>query len=226
MSADRLEDWVPQQNLWIESGAPAGTRIPGAVEGVAPPASISSTSTGSRGELCYRYFGPRPLLEDNSVGSRSSNLVNAGVGYAPRTSGFDLDLFNLLNARVSDVDYVYTSCLPGEPAAGIDDVTSTPWKTRRPGGRDHVILRGGGVAIRRAAKAATAIATPQMPPNAKGGLEGRPSLDHCSSSVSSEKTITRGMFGGDQEPLISFSSNQTSAVPLPLTMVSWMRTEP
>jgi hypothetical protein len=30
--------------------------------------------------------------------------------------------FNLFNAGVSDVDYFYASRLPGEPAAGVEDI--------------------------------------------------------------------------------------------------------
>ena len=37
-----------------------------------------------------------------------------------------LDVFNLFNAKDSDIDYFYTSRLPGEPAGGIDDFHSHP----------------------------------------------------------------------------------------------------
>jgi len=64
------------------------------------------------GELRYRYFGPRPLVED-SVRSSGSNLVNARVGYrvAPRVR-LDIDVFNVLEAKASDIDYFYASRLP------------------------------------------------------------------------------------------------------------------
>jgi hypothetical protein len=41
-----------------------------------------------------------------------------------------LDLFNALNAKVSDVDYFYTSRLPGAPAAGVGDVHVHPLEKR------------------------------------------------------------------------------------------------
>ena len=37
-----------------------------------------------------------------------------------------LDVFNLFNAKHSDIDYFYTSRLPGEPAGGIDDIHLHP----------------------------------------------------------------------------------------------------
>ena len=37
-----------------------------------------------------------------------------------------VDVFNLLDASASDIDYFYTSRLPGEPAAGIADVHLHP----------------------------------------------------------------------------------------------------
>jgi len=47
-----------------------------------------------------------------------------GCRVVPRVR-LDLDVFNIANAKVSDVDYFYASRLPGEPAAGVDDVTTT-----------------------------------------------------------------------------------------------------
>lgn len=81
-------------------------------------------------EVRYRYFGPRPLLEDNRVRSEASNLVNARIGYAlsPRIR-LDLDLFNALAAEVSDVDYFYTSRLRDE-AEPLDDVHFHPVEKR------------------------------------------------------------------------------------------------
>ena len=78
-----------------------------------------------------RYFGPRPLIEDNSVRSRSSTIVNARLGYEiGRGARLALDVFNVLNARASDIDYFYASRLPGEPSAGVDDIHTHPAEPR------------------------------------------------------------------------------------------------
>jgi hypothetical protein len=37
-----------------------------------------------------------------------------------------LEVFNLFNARVSDIDYLYTSRLPGEPPEDVGDVHLHP----------------------------------------------------------------------------------------------------
>jgi hypothetical protein len=37
-----------------------------------------------------------------------------------------LDAFNLLDAAASDIDYFYTSRLPGEPLDGVDDIHTHP----------------------------------------------------------------------------------------------------
>jgi outer membrane receptor protein involved in Fe transport len=66
-------------------------------------------------------------LEDDSVRSKASTILDARASYrlAPRYS-LNLDVFNLTNAKVSDIDYYYTSRLPGEPLAGFDDVHTHP----------------------------------------------------------------------------------------------------
>jgi hypothetical protein len=40
------------------------------------------------------------------------------------------DVFNLTDAKVSDVDYYYASRLPGEPAAGVNDIHTHPLESR------------------------------------------------------------------------------------------------
>ena len=58
---------------------PAGDRIPGAVEGVVS-AGLSVQDRGPfSGSLRLRYFGPRPLIEDDSVRSKASTTLNARI---------------------------------------------------------------------------------------------------------------------------------------------------
>jgi len=108
-----------------------GARIPGAVEGVVS-SGISAYDLGRfNGSIRYRYLGPRPLIEDNSIRSRASNLVTASLGYA-LTGRYRLVVegLNLLNATVSDIDYYYVSRLDGEPAAGVNDTHLHPVEPR------------------------------------------------------------------------------------------------
>ena len=110
---------------------PVGDHIPGAVETVISAGVALDPHGKFFGSLRVRYFGPRPLIEDNSVRSASSTLFNAQAGYeiAPGVR-CGLDVFNLLNARVSDVDYFYASRLPGEPAGGVNDIHTHPAEPR------------------------------------------------------------------------------------------------
>jgi hypothetical protein len=106
---------------------PIGSAIPGAVSTVI---SAGATLDGARsvfGSVRLRYFGPRPLIEDTSVRSQATSLVNVEAGYRLSTRAkIALDVFNVLDAKSSDVDYYYTSRLPGEPLPGVDDIHSHP----------------------------------------------------------------------------------------------------
>jgi hypothetical protein len=81
--------------------------------------------------LRLRYFGPRPLTQDGSISSKSTTLLYANAGYAiDKTWSVGIDIFNLLNAQSSDIDYYYTSRLPGEPLGGVDDIHTHPSEPR------------------------------------------------------------------------------------------------
>ena len=59
--------------------------------------------------------------------STGTSLVNVEAGYRfSRSLRLAVDVFNLLDATDSDVDYFYASRLPGEPAEGIADVHLHP----------------------------------------------------------------------------------------------------
>jgi outer membrane receptor protein involved in Fe transport len=61
------------------------------------------------------------------VQSEATSLVNLQAGYqATRHLRVTLDFFNLFDAEVSDIDYYFTSRLPGEPLAGVDDIHFHP----------------------------------------------------------------------------------------------------
>ncbi len=60
---------------------PVGDRVPGAVEGVASVALAVDNLGPYFGALQLRVFGPRPLIEDNSVRSKSTATLNGRIGY-------------------------------------------------------------------------------------------------------------------------------------------------
>jgi hypothetical protein len=109
----------------------SGNRIPGAVETVVSAGASAENVSEFFASLRVRYFGPRPLVSDDSVRSRASTLVSLRIG-RELVPGVRLsaDVFNVLDAKVSDVDYYYVSRLPGEPASGVADVHSHPAEPR------------------------------------------------------------------------------------------------
>ena len=101
---------------------PAGDRIPGAPAWIASGAVTFGHETGWFGALKGRYFGPRPLIEDDSVRSQSSLIFNARAGYKfDNGLRLQLDVLNLFNANTNQIEYYYLSRLPGEPIGGVAD---------------------------------------------------------------------------------------------------------
>ncbi|OAF19452.1 TonB-dependent receptor [Bradyrhizobium neotropicale] len=101
---------------------PAGDSIPGAPAWVASGAVTLGGDTGWFGALKARYFGPRPLIEDDSVRSQPSLIFNARAGYKfDNGLRLQLDVLNLFNARTNQIEYYYLSRLPGEPIDGVGD---------------------------------------------------------------------------------------------------------
>jgi outer membrane receptor protein involved in Fe transport len=109
-----------------------GRYIPGSVNTVVSLGATVLDRGPWFGHFQLRYFGPRPLIEDDSERSKSTTLAYLRVGYklTPNTR-VALDVFNLFDRKASDIDYFYTSRLPGEPAAGADDIHFHPVEPRR-----------------------------------------------------------------------------------------------
>jgi hypothetical protein len=107
--------------------------IPGALENVvAAGATWSTPGHGPFGAMRLRHFGSYPLIEDNSVRATATTLLNFDAGWL-FTPGIRLQVsvLNLLDARDADIQYYYTSRLPGEPAGGIDDIHFHPVEPRQ-----------------------------------------------------------------------------------------------
>ncbi len=105
----------------FRDSAPEGNYIPGAVN-TTVNLGVTIDNVGPWfGALRMRYFGPRPLLEDNSVRSTGSVLGNLRFGYkfAKRTQ-VALDIYNLFDRKLNDIEYWYDSQLPVERAPVFD----------------------------------------------------------------------------------------------------------
>lgn len=105
--------------------SPIGNDVPESIESVLE-AGITFHDLpqlkGLFGSLRVRYFGPRPLVENDGVQSNSSTLLNLQGGYHFNDVWtLKLDVLNLLNTKTDDIQYYYTSRLPGEAAGGVAD---------------------------------------------------------------------------------------------------------
>jgi outer membrane receptor protein involved in Fe transport len=102
--------------------APEGNDIPGSIEHVLQTGISADLASGWFGSLRLRYFGPRPLVEGGSVESDGSTVVNLRAGYRTPRWTLKMDVLNLLDSGDHDIDYFYTSRLPGEGSDGVEDV--------------------------------------------------------------------------------------------------------
>jgi outer membrane receptor protein involved in Fe transport len=106
---------------------PVGDRIPGALDRVLSAGLTFESKQPLSGSIRIRHFGPRALIEDASVMSKSTTLWNGEIGYRlARRARLVLEAFNLFDADVSDIDYFYASRLSDEPADGVEDIHTHP----------------------------------------------------------------------------------------------------
>ncbi len=99
---------------------PSGNHIPGAVENVASVGVAVQHPRGWFGGARFRHFGAAPLIEDNSVRSSSTTLVNMEVGRRFERFSVALAAYNLFDSADNDITYFYESQLPGE-ALAVED---------------------------------------------------------------------------------------------------------
>jgi len=107
-----------------------GRKIPGAVERSFVVGGNASWENGWSLSARLRYLGEAPLIEDDSVRSDNSWLVNAGAGYRRGPVEFRLDVFNVLDSEDDDIAYYYASRLPDEPVQGVEDIHFHPLEPR------------------------------------------------------------------------------------------------
>ncbi|MEQ9451308.1 MAG: TonB-dependent receptor [Pseudomonadales bacterium] len=132
----QASDWLAVNMAYTHTNAEfrtdqgGGREIPGAVEATATLGMNAVWENGFSASARLRWLSEAPLVEDNSIRSDGSLLVNAGIAYRRGRAEFHLDIFNLLDADDNDISYYYTSRLAGEPPAGIDDTHFHPLEPR------------------------------------------------------------------------------------------------
>jgi outer membrane receptor protein involved in Fe transport len=94
---------------------PAGDRIPGAVERVASLGAAVQHPGGWFGGARFRHFGAAPLIENDSVRSDPTTVVNLEVGrHFGKRFTLALAAYNVLDSEDNDITYFYESKLPSE----------------------------------------------------------------------------------------------------------------
>lgn len=111
-----LTDWlsldldVSFSHSEFRDEAPEGDHIPGSIESVVATGFSVHDLNGFFGGVRLRYFGPRPLIEDDSVRSGETILLSAQIGYRfSKTWTIEAEVFNILDRKDSDIEYYYES---------------------------------------------------------------------------------------------------------------------
>ncbi|NDV62861.1 TonB-dependent receptor [Puniceicoccales bacterium CK1056] len=113
----------------FDDNDPSGDEIPGAIDVVVSTGVTAQSENGWIGSLRLRYFGERALVEDGSVKSDPSTVLNLRAGYKADDWSIFLDVLNLLDSTDDDITYFYESRLPGE-AAGVEGLHFHPLEPR------------------------------------------------------------------------------------------------
>lgn len=108
----------------------AGDHVPGAVENVYSIGIAVDHPLGWFGGARVRHFGKAPLIEDNSVRSNPTTLVNLEAGYRFGTRyKLSAAVYNVFGSREADITYFYESRLADE-AGPVEDIHFHPVEPR------------------------------------------------------------------------------------------------
>ncbi|HMN47088.1 MAG TPA: TonB-dependent receptor [Povalibacter sp.] len=109
---------------------PAGDRIPGAVENVASVGVAIDHPSGWFGGARFRHFGEASLVEDDSVRSEPTTLVNLEAGYRfSNRYRLSAAVYNVFDSDDNDITYYYESQLAGETQP-VEDIHFHPVEPR------------------------------------------------------------------------------------------------
>lgn len=103
--------------------------IPGAVRSVFGAGATVTLEEGLTSSLRIRHFGSAPLIEDNSVRSEPTTLVNFGAAYDFDMYTIEFDVFNIMDSNARDITYYYESMMAGE-SEPVEDIHYHPVEPR------------------------------------------------------------------------------------------------
>ncbi|WP_419570484.1 TonB-dependent receptor [Rheinheimera sp.] len=129
LSLDAEVAWTSARFRQDEAGE--GRYVDGSVPWVASAGvTYQPADSGFYASARLRYLGKRILDSAKQHEADATSLVNLSLGY--RLTGWDLklDVLNLLNSYDHDIDYWYSSRLPGEADEGVEDLNYHPVEPR------------------------------------------------------------------------------------------------
>lgn len=104
-------------------------RIPNAVETVLGGGAVFDFDPLTL-SVRARYFGEAPLIEDGSVKSKATTIVNASATYDIGKVKLGLEVLNLFDAEDADITYFFESQLAGE-ISPVEDIHFHPVEPRQ-----------------------------------------------------------------------------------------------
>ncbi len=131
--------WTPNDWLVLDLGGAltdasfdipgSETEIPGAVDTVLSAGAVARLDALTLSAR-FRHFGDAPLIEDGSVTSEPTNIVNVGARYDWKNLTFGLDVLNAFDSQDADITYFFESQLAGE-ASPVEDLHFHPVEPRQ-----------------------------------------------------------------------------------------------
>ena len=124
----RPVDWLAIDGVYTKTNAkylnaPGADHIAEALENVTE-LGISSIWPEYEASIRLRHIGPYPLTEDNTIRGEAETDINLRAAWKPGRYTVYAEVLNVLDHGGKDINYFYTSRLPGEPLAGIDGILS------------------------------------------------------------------------------------------------------
>lgn len=114
----------------FKNAAQGEDRIPQAVESVFGAGVSIEPVKDFVASLRLRRFGEAPLIEDSSVFSEPTTVVNLGLYKNIGAVRLSLDILNLFDSKDADITYFFESQLPGETAP-VQDIHLHPVEPRQ-----------------------------------------------------------------------------------------------
>ncbi len=109
------------RSRFTENTPGEGSDIDGAVPLVVSAGLSWSITEHWRSSLRLRHFGRRPLDSFGEEKSDPFTVTNLGLSYERSAWALGATVLNLFDSDDHDITYLYTSRLPGEPVAGVED---------------------------------------------------------------------------------------------------------